>query len=74
MSSPLSSPRSPRLWAAIACFSLIGIFAVTTLEGKYRQAVLILVVGLALRLVIAHFAAQAGTTPPVHPPISQTPE
>lgn len=62
--------RSPRLWTALACFSLICGLAATTLEGKYRQAVLIVVFGLALRVVIAHLAASH--TP--DPPNSKTPE
>lgn len=62
--------RSPRLWAAVAAFGLIGVLAFTTLEGKYRQAVLILVVGLGVRVVIAHLIDQ--TTPP--PPVTKTPE
>lgn len=70
----MRSSRSPRLWAAIACFALVGALAAATLEGKYRQAVLILVVGLAARIVIAHFAAQPDPAPPVTPPTSQTPE
>ena len=67
-------PRSPRLWAAIACFALIGFLAIATLEGKYRQAVLILIVGLAARIVIAHFATRHDPAVPATPPTSQTPE
>lgn len=70
----MSHPRSPRLWAAIGCFALIGLLAIATLEGKYRQAVLILIVGLAARLVIAHFATPQDPTLPSTPPTSQTPE
>ena len=67
-------PRSPRLWAAIACFALIGFLAIATLEGKYRQAVLILIVGLAARIGIAHFAAPREPDAASTPPTSQTPE
>lgn len=56
--------RSPRLWVALAAFALVGISAAATLEGKYRQAVLILVFGLAARLVISYLAAQAAPPPP----------
>lgn len=70
----MRSSRSPRLWAAIACFALIGFLATATLEGKYRQAVLILIVGLAARIVIAHFAAPHHAAPSATPPTSQTPE
>ncbi|MBY0507618.1 MAG: hypothetical protein K2X03_27135 [Bryobacteraceae bacterium] len=62
--------RSPRLWAALAAFSLIGGLAATTLEGKYRQAVLIVIFGLAARCGIAYLAASH--TP--EPPATQTPE
>ncbi len=56
--------RSRRLWAALACFTLIGALASTTLEGKYRQAVWIVIFGLALRLVISHLAASHTPDPP----------
>lgn len=62
--------RSPRLWAALAAFTLIGLLAATTLEGKYLQAVLILLFGLAARLVISHLASEQ----PPPPPTSQSPE
>lgn len=62
--------RSPRLWAALAAFCFIGGLSATTLEGKYLQAVLIVVFGLAARVVIAHWAA---TLPP-DPPNTHTPE
>jgi len=62
--------RSPRLWAALAAFALIGVLASATLEGKYRQAIWIVLFGLALRLVISHLAASHISDPPT----SQTPE
>ena len=62
--------RSLRLWAAMAAFSLIGGLAATTLEGKYRQAVLIVIFGLAARCGIAYLAA-SDTPDPSSP---QTPE
>ncbi len=56
--------RSPRLWVALAAFAFIGLSAAATLEGKYRQAVLILVFGLAVRLVISHVGSQQNPPPP----------
>ena len=55
--------RSPRLWLAIAALTLLGVMAATTLVGKFRQAVLILLVGVAVRLVIGRLIDRQPTSP-----------
>ncbi len=62
--------RSPRLWAAMAVMGLLAAMAGLTLEGKFRQAVWILIFGLAARVVIAHLAAGQTSASPD----SETPE
>ena len=54
----------------MAVMSLLAAMAGLTLEGKFRQAVWILIFGLAARVVIAHLAAGQTSASPD----SETPE
>ena len=47
----------------MAALALIGGLAAITLEGKFRQAVLILLVGVAVRLVIGRLIDRQTPSP-----------